>query len=392
MKLRRLAEDFRVAEQNSLALKPAGQFAAYELVKSRWTTLEAIERLSRLLNIPRRDFSHAGLKDRHAITSQLITIRNGPPRSIDDDALSLVYRGQASRATTASDITGNSFELVLRSLLPAEVMAATRALSEIRNCGIANYFDDQRFGSYFPERGFIAGAWIREDYELALRLAFAEHQPFDDAEERQQKEILRDHWGDWPTCKQLLNRSHRRSIITFLCDHPTDFKKAWGTVNAELRGLFLSALQSDLWNRLASALFLDRCRRDQLSSMALKTGPLWFPRQLDVPQLQDLREMQLPLPSARLRGQDPLTNWIDQSLSQWGWPLKDLKVRYPRDRFFSRSRRPVLISATDLHAEFSTDELDSSRQKLALRFSLPRGAYATMLVKRLGISEQVDLS
>ncbi len=385
MKLRRHPEDFEVIEKSSLPISHVGVFAVYELHKRGWTTLDALDRLARQLNVPRKSVQHAGMKDRHAVTTQFITIRNGPKRSFDDDSLTLTYLGQSSRAIEAEDITENQFRIVLRALTEEEHKRAAAAIPEVQQAGIPNYFDDQRFGSWFPEQGFIATAWIRGDYEKALRLTFAEPEPLDDAEEREQKSILREHWGNWLECKSLLSRSHRRSIVTYLCDHPTDFKGAWACVNGDLRGLFLSALQSDLWNQIVSDRFATLCASEELSTLQLRTGPVYVPRQLSPEARKSLWQERCPLPSARLQLQDfPDPEQTEQTLTRCGWTLRDLKVKFPRDRFFSRSQRAVILPVHDLRGQFSRDELDAGdRTKLTLQFGLPRGAYATMLVKRL---------
>jgi len=390
MKLRRLIDDFQVREISQIPIGASGTFAVYELSKQGWTTLDALSHFSRTLNIPRRNLSHAGLKDRHAVTSQRITIRNGPRRSFQDDNLSLKYLGQSPREISSSDITGNAFQIAMRSLSAEDQSNAERILPELKRCGIPNYFDDQRFGSWYPGHGFVGAAWVREDYEKALWLAFAEYSPDDNSQERQQKEILRDHWKDWITCKQLLDRSHRRSIITFLCDKPADFKGAWGIVNSDLRGLYLSALQSDLWNHLVSRTLTRYCSPDQLAPVELKTGPVHFPQSLSDEQVELLRQIELPLPSARTDlAAEPDAVWLEESLAEKGWTFRELKVKFPRDKFFSRARRAILIPLNDLSGTFSEDELDPGRRKLELTFSLPRGSYATMLVKRLGL-EHVD--
>ncbi len=65
--------------------------------------------------------------------------------------------------------------------------------------------------------------------------------------------------------------------------------------------------------------------------------------------------------------------------------LKDLRVRYPRDSFFSKGLRAAVIPLETLAYSTSPDELEPSRHKLSLSFQLPRGSYATILVKRLTV-------
>jgi tRNA pseudouridine13 synthase len=51
--------------------------------------------------------------------------------------------------------------------------------------------------------------------------------------------------------------------------------------------------------------------------------------------------------------------------------------------FFSKGDRAACIRPSNLGHDAGVDELNSGKRKLTLRFDLPRGAYATMLVKRV---------
>lgn len=93
--------------------------------------------------------------------------------------------------------------------------------------GVPNYFDDQRFGSLGQSGEFIAVPWCRGDYERALWLALADPNEHDRPEDRKEKQLLRDRWGDWLGLKTDMPRGSRRSIVTFLVDHPTDFRRCW---------------------------------------------------------------------------------------------------------------------------------------------------------------------
>ncbi|MEW4486958.1 tRNA pseudouridine(13) synthase TruD [Thalassoglobus sp. JC818] len=387
MKLRCHPSDFCVDECNSLAVGRTGSFAVYRLKKSGWTTLDVLQKLARDLKLDRRRIHHAGLKDRHAETSQVITIERGPQRDFHFESFSILYQGQAQRAVTAHDIEGNTFSLVVRSVTASERSQAEIYLPVVHSTGLMNYFDDQRFGSYIPGHPFIAEHWIRREYEQALWLMFAEPREEDGRDERQQREILRTHWNQWSQCKQELERSHRRSIVTFLDDRPGDFKGAWERVNADLRGLCLSAFQSYLWNGTVDGLMREQLADESRREMHIVTGPLACPDLVEKQKLGDLWEMQIPLPSARLLKQndtDPnVLEIVNNGIEKLGWRLEEIKVRTPRDRFFSRGLRSVIVPVNDLSWKVSEDDLFEGRDKLTLKFTLPKGSYATMLIKQI---------
>ena len=78
-----------------------------------------------------------------------------------------------------------------------------------------------------------------------------------------------------------------------------------------------------------------------------------------------------------------------QVLAEEGLELAQLKVPGVREMFFSKGERAALCRPADLVYESGPDELNRGRLKLILQFDLPRGSYATLLIKRLGGSSEV---
>jgi len=279
----------------------------------------------------------------------------------------------------------------LRDVSKEEGFAFTQAVEELRAWGVPNYFDDQRFGSIHEagEPRFIAQSIILGEYEEALRLALAAYYPHDRAPQKKEKAILRDHWGDWVKCKELLPRSHARSLVDYLVGHPADFRGALARLRPELRGLFLSAYQSHLWNRMLAAWLRAHLRPEQLVRAELKLGDAPMHRNLDEAQLDALRQLRLPLPSHRIQWEDndPRKAFLDQVLQEEKLAAEQFKLKGFKEMFFSRGDRAALCLPASLTASKDADETHPGRQKLTLAFELPRGSYATLLVKRLVSSD-----
>ncbi len=70
-------------------------------------------------------------------------------------------------------------------------------------------------------------------------------------------------------------------------------------------------------------------------------------------------------------------------LSGFGLLWEDLRVKHLKDVFFSKGTRPALFHAEGLRQIAEPDELYAGRHKLSLGFDLPKGAYATLVVKRV---------
>ena len=388
MKLRRLPEDFQVQELTSI-VPDVGLFALYRLTKTSIGTPEAIKAIVERWGVQRKRMSYGGLKDRHAVTVQHVTIHNGPRKSLRQSSIDLEYLGQVRAPFTSAEMQGNRFQLVLRDLTVEEQQKAETVIAQVTKTGLPNYYDDQRFGSLGLSGEWIARAWCQSNWERALWLALADPHANDPSSEKQQKQILRDLWGQWPECQQRLERSHRRSIVTYLSDkvkagRDPDCRGALGRVSVDLRGLYLSAYQSALWNRLLSRYLEAQCVGGDLHRIDLLSGPCVVPIHLSAEAAAALQATQLPLPCARIeRPEGQIGDLLDAVLLEEKIELRELRVKYPRDSFFSKGTRAAMILPAGLSASAADDDLYPKRKKLTLAFDLPKGSYATILVKRL---------
>ncbi len=383
MKLKSLPDDFEVEELSDFPLK-GGSFAVYQLTKRSLGTPEAITAISTRWNIPRRAISYGGLKDKHAVTRQWITIQRGPRHDLKQENFTLAYQGQADREFGPHDISANRFRVVMRNLTEIAAKEVVAQQQTLARDGVPNYFDDQRFGSLGASGEFIAKPWCLGDYERALWLALAEHNPHDRPDDRAEKETIREMWGKWPECKAALPRSSRRSIVTYLCDHPTRFREALALFRQDLRSLWLAAFQSDLWNLILSSWLQEHVSGERLFAVGLATANVPFYSTLSNAERESLASTQLPLPSARLHLEPgPILSLYEQVLADEGLSLRELRVKYPRDAFFSKGERSAIVIPRELRINADEDDLHAGRHRATLQFILPRGSYATIFVKRL---------
>jgi tRNA pseudouridine13 synthase len=385
MKVKQLADDFQVEELTDVT-PASGPFAFYRLEKTGWTTIDALSAVRRRWKIHHQRLSYGGLKDRHAHTIQYLTIHNGPRRDLSHHAIGVHYLGQVAAPFTSSDIRGNRFCITIRALSP-EVRAETDdRLQELARQGVPNYFDDQRFGSVSgPVGEFMARHLVHGRFEEALLLALTAPYAFDKSTVKQEKAMLRRHWGDWEACKANLPRSHARSLVDYLRVHPSDFRGAVARLRPELRGLYLSAYQSHLWNRILARWLTEHARPEQLRMLYLRLGPVPFHAGLDAATLSALAAFSLPLPSSRWKPEpdDPRLPVVEAIMAEEGLTLRDMQVRGMRELFFSRGERGSLCIPAALSGEWGDDERHHGNLRLTLCFDLPRGSYATLIVKAI---------
>lgn len=385
MKLKRLADDFLVEEIPTIPCGDRGPYTFYRLTKRGLGTLEALEAIRRRWNLANAQVHYGGLKDRHAVTIQYLTILEGPNRPLYEQNLELEPIGRLPMPYGPACFRGNRFEVVLRDMSVEAAAKAVRAARELPRDGLPNYFDDQRFGSVGPTGEFIGGAWLKGDHERALYLAIAEHNHMDRPDVSDEKTILREHWNDWPAAKAKLDKSHARSLVTYLVDHPTDYRGAFARLRRDLRSIYFSAYQSHLWNLLLARLITNLTREDQRVMIDFKVCPMPLHRHLDAVQSATLNAWRVPLPASRTPlPEGPNRELALEVMAGVGVTWEEIRVKHLKDVFFSKGDRAALFHPTEMiHRPPMTDDLYPGRRKIELSFELPKGAYATMVVKRL---------
>lgn len=385
MKLKQDPDDFRVEELTDVQPGPQGPFAFYRLEKRGWTTPDAVSAIRRRWKIESSRVAWGGLKDRHAATTQFISIFRGPQRDYGQPGIALKYLGQVREPYSSRAIIANRFVIVVRALTDDPLTTALASVDAVSVDGIPNYFDDQRFGSVGPGGDFIARRMVRGEFEQALRLALAEPYEHDRSSARKEKAILREYWGRWAECKSKLDRGHARSLVDYLCHHADDFRGAAARLRPELQGLFLSAYQSYLWNAILARWVESAVPPNDVVDLELRAGRLPAPRQLTESQRTEWHATRIALPAARSQ-LDPAAPWAtiaERVLADEGLAWQDLRIRGLRKPFFTKGDRAAWCVPGELTAHAEGDSRNPGRMALRLQFTLPRGSYATLVVKRL---------
>jgi len=149
-KIRVLPEDFNVEEM--LAFEPSGSGEhAFLLIRKTGENTEYVARqLARFAEVRQRDIGFAGLKDRHAVTTQWFSV--WLPGKPDPDwgafasaSIEVLQAVRHARKLQRGALAGNRFKLVIRDWQGDQDQTA-ETLAAIKASGFANYFGEQRFG------------------------------------------------------------------------------------------------------------------------------------------------------------------------------------------------------------------------------------------------------
>lgn len=385
MKVKSRPDDFQVEELPTVRPQKAGRFRFYRLTKQGMGTPEVLEQIRRRWNLPATALAHGGLKDKHAETIQYLTIVNGPAASLEDPKFFLEPIGFLNAPYGPPMFKGNRFVIRLRDMPREKADKIRDALEATVREGVPNYFDDQRFGSVGASGEFIIHAWMKENFERALWLALAEPYQFDRPNVRREKDLLGKLWGQWPELKAELDKGNTRSIVTYLCDHPTDFRGATARLRRDMRRLYVSAFQSELYNDILAHWLRRVARPEQLWQVKFKTGarPLWH--DLSEEQAELFSKTMIPLPCSRnpLPQEPELAAATAEVMEKWGLVWHSLRVKKMEDVFFGKGDRAAVLKPSVGNCTIQPDDLNPGRRMARLAFELPRGSYATLVIKRL---------
>jgi len=173
-------EDFIVEELPAFEASGEGEHLLLEIEKAGMNTAFAARALAAWAGITEMGVGYAGMKDRHAVTRQRISLHL--PRRVAPDIANLELPGLRILSATwhqrklpRGALAGNRFKLRLRDVV-GDAAAIDARLRAIAVGGIANYFGEQRFGhgggNVAQARRMFAGARVgREQRSIYLSAA-----------------------------------------------------------------------------------------------------------------------------------------------------------------------------------------------------------------------------
>lgn len=387
MKLKVRPEDFIVKELADIKFSPDGPYRIYLLEKRHWNTMDALKFISRENRVPLSSIGSGGRKDRHALTWQYISVPKKYELKFEKPNVKLTFLGFADDFVSPAVLEGNYFEITLRKLHREEEERIKERLPEVERYGYPNFFDDQRFGSVENPQEFLAERIIKKHYSGALKLYFSTVHPEDSKKEKERKREIERLWGDWDAILPLCRTSVEREIIKILAEG-SGKKALVAALNAipkEELSMFFSAYQSFLWN-LTLKKILPRYA-DELLEVRGKIMDYFFYRALSDESLKFLKKLEIPTVSSRIPPCLPeVQKALEEVLAERGVKPSDFNLKKIRKSFFKSFLRPALVFPEGLYAgPFEEDDLYPGYKKITLKFTLPSGSFATMLVKALGV-------
>jgi tRNA pseudouridine13 synthase len=150
-KIRSVPEDFIVKENLAFEPSGAGEHVFLLIEKTGENTDYVARQLARFANVRQRNVSFAGLKDRHAVTTQWFSVwlpgKADPDwTQFDTGSIKVLHTVRHARKLKRGVLSGNSFKLIIRDW-QGDKDKTIRQLEAMKVSGIANYYGSQRFGN-----------------------------------------------------------------------------------------------------------------------------------------------------------------------------------------------------------------------------------------------------
>jgi len=143
------AADFLVDEILGFEPSGEGEHLFLKIEKTGLSTHELIDQIALDFNIKPRDVGYSGLKDKHAITRQWLSLHlAGQMQSMkipETSAYKILAQGWHARKLKPGSHRSNRFEVLIREVHTFDE-TTQQQIASIREKGMANYFGQQRFG------------------------------------------------------------------------------------------------------------------------------------------------------------------------------------------------------------------------------------------------------
>ncbi|MCC6573048.1 MAG: tRNA pseudouridine(13) synthase TruD [Planctomycetes bacterium] len=388
--MKSINEDFRVEEIPLYAFAGSGDHTLVQIEKSGISTFEAIKRLSGAVMYPERDVGLAGLKDARGITRQWLSFEHVAPEkfaNLEVPKLRVLQTTRHANKLKRGHLKGNRFEVVLRGVAEADCQNAARTLDILKRRGVPNWYDSQRFGRRL-DSARLGLALVKRDwkgyFDILLGEPDAKLEPRTAAARKAYEDgKFEDALKQWPGNANV----ERMALKAVMAEGAGE--RALRSVQHKLKLLHVSAAQSLLFNRCLERRLSrydqvfkgDICQKQNGACFIVEdaaaeqprvptfeispTGPIFGTKMLAPGGETAAMEAEV-LAEAGLNGE---SFDIGHGLTQKG------------------DRRPYRFPVGDLSMVF--DRVDGT---LTLRFALPKGCYATVLVREITKDADVDLT
>ncbi|MDN3699070.1 tRNA pseudouridine(13) synthase TruD [Vibrio sp. 03-59-1] len=151
-KLKAKDEHFVVRENLGFEFTGSGEHLMVRIRKTGENTSFVVNELAKACGVQSKNVSWAGLKDRHAVTEQWLSVHLPKGDTPDFSAflaehpsIEILATDRHNKKLRPGDLVGNDFEITLSEV--SDVEDVVKRMLQVQKCGVPNYFGAQRFGN-----------------------------------------------------------------------------------------------------------------------------------------------------------------------------------------------------------------------------------------------------
>ncbi|XAM01223.1 tRNA pseudouridine(13) synthase TruD [Phycisphaeraceae bacterium D3-23] len=396
--LKQRPEDFLVEEQPLYEPSGQGEHLYLYIEKRELTTMEAIRRVASAFRTHRRNIGNAGLKDKHAVTRQHLSVwLPGVPDDVvaesierlsNNTKLGVLWAERHGNKLRRGHHGGNRFVLRLRDVEPTHVVRAKDILDTLEQRGVPNYVGEQRFG--YRQNSHILGRLLLQN-EYAAFLDAMLGSDYDTESPYIVEGRAHYRAGDYQQALEVWPKTLRydRQALDAL-RQGKDAEQAVRCIDKSQRAFLVSAWQSSVFNDV-----LDQRVRAGTFDKLLPGDLAWKHGNRSVFAVDEATAQEENAADGRVpRGEvSPSGPYWGTGMTQpTGEPLELERAALERSglteaaladadfRGSEGTRRPMRIMLKSPEVSAGVDE---HGPYIKTSFELPRGAYATMVMREL---------
>lgn len=374
-------EDFLVEEIPSYFPCGSGEHCYLTIEKCGITTLEAISRIARNLKVQERDIGYAGMKDAVGVTRQTISIQRITPEkalSLDLEGIRILSAERHSNKLKIGHLKGNRFRVMVRGVSDSAAQLLPALLDTLGTRGVPNYFGYQRYGAQGNSH-LIGAAMLRRDWQGCVDHLIGEPDAVRD--DQWSAAIGAYRQGDLAAALGMFPRHCRseRDVLQRLAARPGEYEKAFSAVHPRLKKLYLSAVQSFLFDQTVARRIahIDELMNGDLACKHVNGACFLVEDAVAEQGRAAAFEISAsgPMFGCKMKQPEGTVRELEQEiLEQAG--LEAALFDMPGAVRMEGERRPLRVPAGDFSWSIAGDVV-------TVEFALPKGSYATSLIREI---------
>jgi len=376
--------DFGVEEIPAYEPCGEGSHVYFSIQKTGMTTPDAVRAVARELGVSPRAVGYAGLKDARGVTRQTLSVEHVDPdrvAALSIRNLEVLWVSRHGNKLRTGHTRGNRFEIRLRGCGLEHEEAARVVLEALEKRGVPNYFGEQRFGSG-GDNWKVGRALLQGDAAEAVAQIAGRPSAADTGKVRQARKLF--DAGDYAGAARAWPGGFRDCVrVSRAMARRPDPVRALRAVDRQLQRFYVSAYQSHLFNQIAA---------ERIESLdQLQQGDLaWRHANGAVFTVEDVLREQPRADALEISPSGPLFGRrMTRPGGEPGRAEAELLARFehahedfqkPGPLQWRGGRRPLRVPLGNPELTSGEDETGSC---LELRFALPPGSYATVVLREI---------